>query len=99
MTTYEPAYLSRPGADDIVGAGAPAEEVSRGIWLSPGLSNSYMLTTDEGRIVMNTSVASTRSPTVTATSWLKRTGKGGGGTTNCWQRSAPRTQRSRGSTR
>lgn len=54
MTTYEPAYLSRPGADDIVGAGAPAEEVSRGIWLSPGLSNSYMLTTDEGRIVLNT---------------------------------------------
>ena len=54
MTTYEPVYLNRPGADDIVGAGAPAEEVSRGIWLSPGLSNSYMLTTDEGRIVLNT---------------------------------------------
>src|SRR4051794_30227161 len=54
MTTYEPAYLSRPGGDDIVGAGAPAQEVSRGIWLSPGLSNSYMLTTDEGRIVLNT---------------------------------------------
>jgi alkyl sulfatase BDS1-like metallo-beta-lactamase superfamily hydrolase len=54
MTTYEPAYLSRPGADDIVGAGAPAEEVSPGIWLSPGLSNSFMLTTGEGRIVLNT---------------------------------------------
>lgn len=54
MITYEPAYLSRPGADDIVGAGAAAEEVSSGIWLSPGLSNSYMLTTDEGRIVLNT---------------------------------------------
>ncbi|MDO3634183.1 alkyl sulfatase dimerization domain-containing protein [Mycolicibacterium arseniciresistens] len=54
MTVYEPAYLSRPGGDDIVGAGAPAEEVSPGIWLSPGLSNSYMLTTSEGRIVLNT---------------------------------------------
>lgn len=52
--TYEPACLSRPGAEDIAGAGAPAEEVGPGIWLSPGLSNSYMLTTDEGRIVLNT---------------------------------------------
>jgi glyoxylase-like metal-dependent hydrolase (beta-lactamase superfamily II) len=54
VTSYEPAYLSRPGADDIMGAGAPAEEVSPGIWMSPGLSNSFMLTTDEGRIVLNT---------------------------------------------
>jgi alkyl sulfatase BDS1-like metallo-beta-lactamase superfamily hydrolase len=54
MTTYEPAYLSRPEGDEIVGAGAPAQEVSTGIWLSPGLSNSFMLTTDEGRIVLNT---------------------------------------------
>lgn len=54
MTAYEPVHLSRPGADDIVGAGAPAEEVAPGIWLSPGLSNSFMLTTDEGRIVLNT---------------------------------------------
>lgn len=54
MTSYQPAYLSRPGADDIVGAGAPATEVAPGIWLSPGLSNSYLLTTDAGRIVLNT---------------------------------------------
>ncbi|OBF53530.1 MBL fold metallo-hydrolase [Mycolicibacterium monacense] len=54
MTDYEPVYLSRPGGDDIVGAGAPADEVSPGIWLSPGLSNSFMLTTGEGRIVLNT---------------------------------------------
>src|SRR3954468_21388903 len=54
MTAYEPVYRSRPGADDIVGAGAPAEEVSPGIWLSPGLSNSFLLTTDDGRIVLNT---------------------------------------------
>lgn len=54
MTSYQPAYLSRPGADAIVGAGAPAAEVSHGIWLSPGLSNSFLLTTDAGRIVLNT---------------------------------------------
>lgn len=54
MSTYEPLYLSRPGAEDIVGAAAPAEEVSPGIWMSPGLSNSFMLTTDDGRVVVNT---------------------------------------------
>jgi alkyl sulfatase BDS1-like metallo-beta-lactamase superfamily hydrolase len=54
MSDFEPVYLSRPGADDIVGAGAPAHEVSPGIWLSPGLSNSFLLTTGEGRIVVNT---------------------------------------------
>lgn len=54
MSPHQPVYLSRPGAEDIVGAGAPAEEVSPGIWMSPGLSNSFMLTTDEGRIVLNT---------------------------------------------
>lgn len=54
MSAYQPVYLSRPGAEDIVGAGAPAQEVSRGIWMSPGLSNSFMLTTDAGRIVLNT---------------------------------------------
>ncbi|BBX27803.1 alkyl sulfatase dimerization domain-containing protein [Mycolicibacterium alvei] len=54
MNSYRPAYLSRPGADDIVGAGAPADEVGPGIWLSQGLSNSFMLTTDAGRIVLNT---------------------------------------------
>lgn len=54
MSDFEPAYLSRPGGDDIVGAGAPAEEVSPGIWMSPGLSNSFLLTTGDGRIVVNT---------------------------------------------
>ncbi|MBB2993744.1 alkyl sulfatase BDS1-like metallo-beta-lactamase superfamily hydrolase [Mycolicibacterium iranicum] len=54
MSAYQPVYLSRPGAGDIVGAGAPAQEVSPGIWMSPGLSNSFMLTTDAGRIVLNT---------------------------------------------
>jgi alkyl sulfatase BDS1-like metallo-beta-lactamase superfamily hydrolase len=37
-----------------VGANAPAaEQVAPGIWLSPGLSNAYLLTTAEGRIVVN----------------------------------------------
>jgi alkyl sulfatase BDS1-like metallo-beta-lactamase superfamily hydrolase len=54
VSAYQPVYLSRPVADDIVGAGAPAQEVSPGIWMSPGLSNSFMLTTDAGRIVLNT---------------------------------------------
>ena len=55
MTDFEPAYRSRPGAEAIAGANAPAaQEVSPGIWMSPGLSNSYLMTTDEGRIVVNT---------------------------------------------
>ncbi|MGO9694340.1 MAG: alkyl sulfatase dimerization domain-containing protein [Mycobacterium sp.] len=55
MTHYEPVYRSRPGAEAIAGANAPAaQEVCPGIWLSPGLSNSHLLTTDEGRIVVNT---------------------------------------------
>jgi alkyl sulfatase BDS1-like metallo-beta-lactamase superfamily hydrolase len=31
-----------------------AEEVAPGIWCSPGLTNSYLLTTADGRIVVNT---------------------------------------------
>lgn len=54
MTDFEPVYRTRPGAEDIVGANAPAaQEVCSGIWLSPGLSNSYLLTTGDGRIVVN----------------------------------------------
>ena len=53
--TDQPAYRSRPGAEAIVGANAPAaQQVCPGIWLSPGLSNSYLLPTHEGRIVVNT---------------------------------------------
>lgn len=55
MTDYEPAYRTRPGAEAIAGANAPAaQEMCPGVWLSPGLSNSYLLTTGEGRIVVNT---------------------------------------------
>ncbi|MCU0271334.1 MAG: MBL fold metallo-hydrolase [Acidimicrobiales bacterium] len=55
MTDHEPLYRSRPGAFDIRPASAAAAtEVTDGIWVSPGLSNSYLLTTGDGRIVVNT---------------------------------------------
>src|ERR1043165_6362112 len=55
MSDFEPIYRSRPGADSIVGANAPAaQEVVPGIWWSPGLSNSFLIPTSEGRIVVNT---------------------------------------------
>lgn len=31
-----------------------AELIAPGLWCSPGLSNSYLLTTDEGRVIVNT---------------------------------------------
>lgn len=52
---FEPIYRSRPGADALAPATAPhATEVAPGIWESPGLSNSYLLTTGDGRVVVNT---------------------------------------------
>jgi len=52
---FEPIYRSRPGADALAPATARhATEVAPGIWESPGLSNSYLLTTDDGRVVVNT---------------------------------------------
>jgi alkyl sulfatase BDS1-like metallo-beta-lactamase superfamily hydrolase len=51
----EPIYRSRPGAFDIAPASAAeAVPVCEGIWMSPGLSNTYLLATDEGRVVVNT---------------------------------------------
>lgn len=51
----EPIYRSRPGADALAPASAErAEQVAPGIWCSPGLSNSYLLTTQDGRVVVNT---------------------------------------------
>ncbi len=48
-------HRERPGADAIAASrGEPAIDLGDGIWLSPGLSNSYLLTTDAGRIVVNT---------------------------------------------
>lgn len=55
MTSFQPVYRTRPGADAIIGANAPAaQEVHPNIWVSPGLSNSYLLVTGEGRVVVNT---------------------------------------------
>ncbi|MCV7300692.1 MBL fold metallo-hydrolase [Mycobacterium barrassiae] len=51
----EPIYRSRPDADALAPAAAErAEEVAPGVWCSPGLSNAYLLTTTDGRIVVNT---------------------------------------------
>lgn len=53
--SFEPAYRSRPGADAMRPAAADrAEEIAAGLWCSPGLSNSYLLTTGEGRVIVNT---------------------------------------------
>jgi alkyl sulfatase BDS1-like metallo-beta-lactamase superfamily hydrolase len=50
-----PIYRSRPGADALTPAAAErAEQVAPGIWCSPGLSNTYLLTTGDGRVVVNT---------------------------------------------
>lgn len=52
--SYEPIYRSRPGAEAMRPASADrATEIRPGIWCSPGLSNSYLLTTAQGRIVVN----------------------------------------------
>jgi len=47
-------HRTRPGAEEIRAA-APGvvEEVAPRIWLSPGLSNSYLLGTDDGCVVVN----------------------------------------------
>jgi alkyl sulfatase BDS1-like metallo-beta-lactamase superfamily hydrolase len=51
----EPIYRSRPGADAMAPAAAErADEIAPGIWCSPGLSNAYLLTTGDGRVVVNT---------------------------------------------
>ena len=48
-------HRERPGADAIApSTGGPAVDLGDGTWLSPGLSNSYLLQTDDGRIIVNT---------------------------------------------
>ena len=55
MTDFEPVYLTRPGADAMVPAVPDViEEVSPGIWCSPGLTNVFMIPTSEGRVIINT---------------------------------------------
>lgn len=47
-------HRERPGFDEVAGAsGAPAIDLGHGIWMSPGWSNSYLLCTDDGRVVVN----------------------------------------------
>ena len=54
MTDFEPAYLTRPGADAMLPAVPDqVDEVSPGIWCSAGLSNVFMLPTSEGRVIIN----------------------------------------------
>ena len=48
-------HRERPGADAIVAAtGATAVDLGDGIFMSPGLSNSYLLQTDDGPVIVNT---------------------------------------------
>ena len=55
MNPLQPLYRTRPGAEAIIAANAPAaQQVHPNIWVSPGLSNSYLLVTSEGRVVVNT---------------------------------------------
>ena len=51
----EPLYRSRPGGFEILPASMPeAREIRPGIYVSEGLSNSFLVTTSEGRVVINT---------------------------------------------
>ncbi|OBJ61767.1 MBL fold metallo-hydrolase [Mycobacterium sp. 1423905.2] len=51
----EPVYRNRPGAEAMRPASAEqAEPIAPGIWCSPGLSNAYLLTTEDGRVIVNT---------------------------------------------
>ncbi len=47
-------HRERPGAADLaVATGEPAVALGDGIWMSPGVSNSYAIATDEGRVIIN----------------------------------------------
>lgn len=49
-----PLFRRRPGAEAIRPASdRPAVDLGSGIWMSEGLSNSYMLRTDDGRVIVN----------------------------------------------
>lgn len=55
MADTEPIWRSRPGAEAMAPASATqAELLAPGIWCSPGLTNAYLLTTADGRVVINT---------------------------------------------
>lgn len=47
-------HRERPGAEDLAAAtGAPALELGDGLWMSPGVSNSYAIETTVGRVIVN----------------------------------------------
>jgi glyoxylase-like metal-dependent hydrolase (beta-lactamase superfamily II) len=47
-------HRERPGAADLaVATGDPAVALGEGIWMSPGVSNSYAIATDDGRVIVN----------------------------------------------
>jgi alkyl sulfatase BDS1-like metallo-beta-lactamase superfamily hydrolase len=51
----EPLYRSRPGGFDIRPASqSEAVRVTDNVWMSEGLSNAYLVTTREGRVIINT---------------------------------------------
>jgi alkyl sulfatase BDS1-like metallo-beta-lactamase superfamily hydrolase len=51
----EPLYRSRPGGFQILPASMPeARRIREGLYVSEGLSNSYLINTSDGRIVINT---------------------------------------------
>jgi len=51
----EPIYRSRPGGFDLLPASMPeARMIREGVYLSEGLSNTFLVTTSEGRVVINT---------------------------------------------
>ena len=55
MTGDQPIWRRRPGADQMHPASAEqADEIAPGVWCSPGLTNTYLLTTTDGRIIVNT---------------------------------------------
>ena len=53
-----PLHRTRPGADAILAAhGTEAVPVGPGIWMSEGLSNSYLVSTDADRVIINAGTA------------------------------------------
>ncbi len=53
-TAGEPLYRQRPGAEAIKAAtDAPAIDLGDGLWMSQGLSNSYLLRTNGARVIVN----------------------------------------------
>ncbi|OCB26391.1 MBL fold metallo-hydrolase [Mycobacterium malmoense] len=47
-------HRERPGANDLAAAtGEPAISLGDDVWMSPGVSNSYAIGTDDGRVLVN----------------------------------------------